>query len=86
LVHSVVPADELTEAGDRLIKHLLDAAPGAVADAKRLIADITGRPIDDTIIGETARRIANARSSDEGREGISAFLERRKPGWRLEKD
>jgi methylglutaconyl-CoA hydratase len=86
LVHSVVPADELTEAGDRLIKHLLDAAPGAVADAKRLIADIAGQPIDDTIIGETARRIANARSSDEGREGISAFLERRKPGWRLEKD
>jgi methylglutaconyl-CoA hydratase len=84
LVHSIVPADELAEAGQLMVKHLLDAAPDAVADAKRLIADIAGQPIDDTLIGETARRIANARSSNEGREGIAAFLEQRKPGWRPE--
>lgn len=81
LVHEVVPADELNAAADRMVAYLMAGGPGAIASAKRLIADMAGRPIDEALITETARRIAQARAGDEGKEGISAFLERRKPGW-----
>lgn len=81
LVHEVVPASELSGAADRLVEQLLAGGPAAIASAKQLIADVGGRPVDEALITETARRIAAARASDEGREGITAFLERRKPGW-----
>ena len=42
---------------------------------------MTGRPVDDDLIEDTAHRIAEVRASDEGRDGIAAFLEKRKPGW-----
>lgn len=57
------------------------AAPGAVRDAKRLVQDVAGRPIDEGLLLETARRIAARRADPEGREGLSAFLEKRKPNW-----
>lgn len=81
LVHDVVPADGLIAAGDRLTEALLVAGPAALAKAKQLIAHVAGQPIDSALITETARRIAEARASAEGQEGIAAFLERRKPGW-----
>lgn len=81
LVHDVVSADELDAAGSRLTDALLVAGPAALAQAKQLIAHVAGKPIDPVLIQETARRIADARASDEGQEGMSAFLERRKPGW-----
>jgi methylglutaconyl-CoA hydratase len=84
LVHEVVPAGKLNLAADRLVKYLLAGGPSAIATAKQLIADLAGRPIDEATITETAHRIAAARASDEGKEGISAFLERRKPGWDAE--
>jgi methylglutaconyl-CoA hydratase len=84
LVHDVVPADELAAAGDRLTESLLAAGPESLAKAKQLIAHVTGRPIDTDLKRETARRIAEARASAEGQEGISAFLERRKPGWQTD--
>ena len=56
-------------------------APEAVADAKRLVDDVAGRPIDGKLGEETARRIAARRVSPEGREGVAAFLERRRPEW-----
>jgi len=56
-------------------------APGAVADAKDLVNDIEGVEIDRGVMEETAKRIAARRVSEEGREGVLAFLERRKPGW-----
>lgn len=86
LVHQVVPDGSLTDAADRMVSHLLSGGPGAIANAKRLIADFAGHPIDDSLIAKTARGIAEARASDEGKEGISAFLDRRKPGWVPEKD
>jgi methylglutaconyl-CoA hydratase len=82
LVHAVAPAAELAAAGARLAETLRQNAPGAMADAKRLIADVAGRPRDDALIADTARRIAAARASAEGREGIAAFLEKRAPSWR----
>lgn len=81
LIHDVVPAADLTAAGDRLVGYLMAAGPAALAKAKQLIADVAGRPIEPRLTAETARRIAEARASAEGQEGISAFLERRKPGW-----
>lgn len=56
-------------------------APGAVADAKRLVRDVAGRPIDEALLRETAQRIAARRADPEGQEGLKAFLEKRPPRW-----
>ena len=58
-----------------------DCAPGAVADAKALVNEVADRVIDHTLLDYTARAIARRRSSEEGREGVAAFLEKRKPFW-----
>jgi methylglutaconyl-CoA hydratase len=75
LVHEVVPADALEGAVDRIVAEILTAGPEAAQHAKRLVLDA---PLDGL---ETARRIAERRTSDEGQEGLRAFLERRKPDW-----
>lgn len=70
---------------DGFVRSLSDAmkacAPGAVGDAKRLVNDLAGRHIDHGMMEDTARRIARARVSAEGQEGVRAFLDKRKPGW-----
>lgn len=81
LVHEVVPADALDAKVDEVLKNILAAAPGAVAESKRLLSDVTGQPIDDELAAETVRRIAALRASEEGQEGLRAFLEKRKPAW-----
>jgi len=70
---------EAAQAG--LSADIMACAPGAVAEAKDLVAFVAERGIDNHVLDETARRIARARVGDEGREGIAAFLERRKPSW-----
>jgi methylglutaconyl-CoA hydratase len=64
-----------------LIETLLKNGPDAMADAKALIADVADRPISDALRAMTAERIATRRASDEGKDGISAFLDKRKPKW-----
>lgn len=81
LVHRVVAADALDGAVEDQIARLLDCAPQAQSAAKDLIFAVSDRPIDADLIDETARRIADIRAGVEGREGIAAFLEKRKPGW-----
>jgi methylglutaconyl-CoA hydratase len=82
LIHQVVADEnELYAAADLMTVRLLANAPGALAAAKNLIAAVAGRKVDDTLIADTAGRIADQRSSPEGREGLSAFLEKRKPAW-----
>jgi methylglutaconyl-CoA hydratase len=81
LVHEVVPADQLDPAVERVLSHLLKGGPHAIAAAKRLVRDLAGRPIDQALIDDTARRIAALRATPEAREGLGAFLEKRKPGW-----
>ena len=56
-------------------------APGAVGDAKRLVHHVAGHRIDHGLMEETAKRIARARVSAEGQEGVAAFLEKRRPRW-----
>lgn len=66
------------------LTHIGHAAPGAVADAKRLALDFAGAEITTELRAETARRIAARRVSSEGREGIMSFLNKGKPGWIVE--
>ena len=82
LVHEVV-ADTaaLQHAKARLAGEAMAAAPGAVADARRLVWDVWGRPVDHALMEETSRRLAHRRVSEEGKEGVQAFLKRRKPSW-----
>jgi methylglutaconyl-CoA hydratase len=82
LVHEVVPAGELQQAGDWLLKRLGEGAPGAQAASKALIARIANAPIDERLMDDTARCIAERRATEEGKEGARAFLDKRKPSWR----
>lgn len=81
MVHEVVPAAELDGAVERVLGELLKGGPQAIAEAKRLSLDLWARPVDAEVGEETARRIARIRASAEGREGIAAFLEKRKAAW-----
>ncbi|MFN7398266.1 MAG: enoyl-CoA hydratase-related protein [Sandaracinobacter sp.] len=60
---------------------LLQGAPGAISDAKALVRDVSGRPVSASLRAETADRIAARRACAEGREGLQAFLDKRKPTW-----
>jgi methylglutaconyl-CoA hydratase len=77
----LVPASELDAALAELVKHLLAGGPESHAKIKALIRDVAGRRPDDALAAETAKRIAEIRGSPEGREGIAAFLEKRKASW-----
>ena len=57
------------------------ASPAAMAAAKQLVADVADAPIDDQLVAETSRRIAEIRGTEEGREGLNAFLEKRSAAW-----
>ena len=81
LVHEVTLSQELDREVERLVHHLLSASPAALAATKRLLADVVEAPMDDVLLAATAKCIADARVSPEGREGIAAFLEKRAPAW-----
>ena len=82
-IHEVVAAEELDATVARIVRAIADASPNAVLEAKWLVQDVTGMEIDENLLAYTAERIAAIRTSDEGREGISSFLEKRKPEWLL---
>jgi len=83
LVHRVVPAAELAEAGNRKVAALLSSGPEAVRAAKALIEKVAGMGPDEAM-PLTVRTIAERRASAEAKEGLSAFLEKRKPAWAKE--
>ena len=83
-VHELCTADTLDAKVDELVSGLVGNGPMAVRACKKLVQDVGGLPIDDAVRAETARRIANIRASDEGREGVQSFLQKRKPSWLLE--
>ena len=82
-VHEVVTADALDAKVDELLKALTSASPAAVVACKTLVADVVGRDIDEGLIAYTVEAIADIRASTEGREGVQAFLNKRKPAWLL---
>lgn len=79
--YDVATLDEMQELEEHLAKLAFAGAPGAIHDAKVLVEDVFGKEIDHKLMTHTARGIARRRSSEEGREGLTAFLERRKPDW-----
>lgn len=80
-VHAVVPADGLDTRIEEVLAALMQTSGSAVSEAKRLVREVAGRPIDEALLADTAERIATARASDDGREGVRAFLDKRKPRW-----
>lgn len=82
LIHQTVSSlEELQNVGEQIAQKFLNNSPQAITITKRLIANVTGKPIDDNLIKLTAQDIADIRVSAEGQEGLKAFLEKRKPNW-----
>jgi methylglutaconyl-CoA hydratase len=73
--------EKLDETIDGLLQHLLAGGPEAMKKIKELVRAVASRPLEDALVADTARRIAEIRVSPEGREGIASFLEKRKPSW-----
>jgi len=81
MLSALVPTNQLDSAVDELVKNLLAGGPQAHARIKELIRAVANRPVDEPLVADTAKRIAEIRVSPEGREGIASFLEKRKPSW-----
>lgn len=81
LLHVVVDPNDLHATGEQLAQVLLTNSPQAILAAKQLIAKVTDRPIDNNLLDLTAETIADIRISEEGQEGLKAFLEKRRPNW-----
>lgn len=86
LVHDLVPPEKLDERVIEIYARLHECGPMAQAAAKDLLRAVAHRQVRDDLIADTARRIADQRASDEGREGVAAFLTKRKPGWASSKE
>ena len=82
LVSETVTEEELDTTIEDLLNNILRNGPQAVSAAKQLIFDVKNQPGEEEVIEKTCLRIATVRVSDEGQEGLSAFLEKRKPNWR----
>jgi methylglutaconyl-CoA hydratase len=81
LLTRLVEKDLLDKTIDELLEHLLAGGPEAHGKIKQLVRSIANRPLDDALVAQTAKSIAEVRVSPEGREGISSFLEKRRPSW-----
>jgi methylglutaconyl-CoA hydratase len=80
-VHEVVSTETLDAKVTEIVKALINNSPNAVQQAKVLVRDVVGQPVNDALLADTAERIAQIRASDQGREGVASFLEKRKPAW-----
>ena len=80
-VHEVCAADGLDAKVDEIVAALVVNGPMAVRACKKLVQDMAGQPITPALREDTARRIADIRASDEGKEGLQSFLQKRKPAW-----
>ena len=82
LVHELAASDaDLDEKLGAIVDDLLLCSPAAQMEAKALIRAVAGRPVTSELIQDTAERIAKMRASPEGREGVAAFLEKRRAAW-----
>lgn len=80
LLAKAVPADQLADAVEAEVLPYLSCAPGAVASAKQLVRDL-GPKVDDAAIDMTIQALVDRWETDEAREGIGAFFDKRKPAW-----
>jgi methylglutaconyl-CoA hydratase len=80
-VHAVVPADGLDARITEILAALMQTSADAVREAKRLVREVAGQRIGERLAADTAERIAAIRTSADGREGVRAFLDKRKPRW-----
>lgn len=81
LVQEICPPEELDGTINMLLGHVVASAPGATRATKQLLRDLRGVRIDDALVGVSAQRLAQMRTTDEAQEGMSAFLEKRDPAW-----
>ena len=81
LLHQVVPGADLDAAVERQVDLLLKAGPVAAASAKALVRRVAGQHDRDRLDADNAALIARLRVSEEGQEGLGAFLDKRKPRW-----
>jgi methylglutaconyl-CoA hydratase len=79
--HDVVAADALDFKVGEIVKALVNNSPNAVREAKVLVREVAGQTVNDALLADTAERIAQIRASEQGREGVASFLEKRKPSW-----
>lgn len=80
LVNRVVPSDELDNTAQEIAAAILQGAPGAIANSKRLIEELWSSSVADDV-ALALRHHMEARESAEAKEGIAAFLEKRPPKW-----
>src|SRR5512143_619883 len=80
-VHELARPETIDATVEAIVEALVANGPAAVNASKRLVRDLAGAPLTPELRADTARRIADIRASDEGREGVQAFLHKRKPSW-----
>jgi len=84
LVHEAVEPEALDAKVQEIVAALIQGGPLAQAAAKDLIRAVDNQPINDTLVEDTAHRIAHLRATAEAKDGIAAFLDKRQPGWLAE--
>lgn len=81
LVHDICEESDLNERVGRMLGQLYTSGPGAIAAVKQLIGEVAGARIDGRLMETVSKRIAEVRATAEAREGLSAFLEKRRTAW-----
>jgi methylglutaconyl-CoA hydratase len=81
LLSEAVVEEELDRTIENLIEHILKNSPAAIQEAKQLIFDVQNRPLTDDLIAKTSEKIAELRVSEQGQEGLNAFLQKRRANW-----
>jgi len=81
LLSEAVTEEELDGTIEGLIDAVLKNSPDAVAAAKQLIFDVSSESDEEELMEKTSLRIATIRGSEQGQEGLTAFLEKRRPNW-----
>ena len=85
LLHELAPDDDaMDDKINDIVTALLLCGPQAITESKHLISAVANQRIDDVVVADTTQRIARVRSSIEGKEGVSAFLDKRKANWVIE--
>jgi methylglutaconyl-CoA hydratase len=83
LVHELCEPEALDAKVAEIVATLVANGPAAVKACKQLVRDVAGQDITEALRAETARRIADIRASDEGKEGLQSFLGKRSPNWQV---